>query len=264
MSFEKYLESKGYAENTIKTYTKAVNSMLSYYTLDDQSLKMFRADLLNTCKPRTANLRISAINSYLEYIGSDCQKLKTIRFQQKTFLENVISFPDYEYLKGCLIKDNNMPWYFVVRFLGSTGARVSELVQIKKEHVSAGYIDIYGKGGKIRRIYIPSNLQIDALKWYDEIGIMSGFIFINAKGSRLTTKGISTQLKHLAERYGLDTKVVYPHSFRHMFAKTFMDRNGDIALLADLLGHESIETTRIYLRRTSNEQRDIVNKTVDW
>lgn len=264
MDYIKYLESKGYANNTIKTYTRSVELMLSQYTLTDQSLKLYRADLLNNNKPRTVNLRISAINSYLEFIKSDCKKLKTIKFQQKTFLENVISFPDYEYLKGCLIKDGNFMWYFVVRFLGSTGARISELLQIKREHVAAGYIDIYGKGGKIRRIYIPHNLQIDALKWYDDIDLTSGFIFFNSKGSRLTSKGISTQLKHFAEKYGLDPKVVYPHSFRHMFAKTFMDRYGDIALLADLLGHESIETTRIYLRKTSNEQKDIINKIVDW
>lgn len=264
MNYEQFLESKGYAENTIKTYTRSVNSMLSQYTLTDQSLKLYRADLLENCKPRSVNLHVSAINSYLDFVNSSCQKLKTVKFQQRTFLENVISFPDYEYLKGCLIKDNNMMWYFVVRFLGSTGARVSELLQIKKEHVLAGYIDIYGKGGKIRRIYIPCNLQIDALRWYEEIELDSGFVFFNSRGCRLTSKGVSTQLKHLADKYGLDPKFIYPHSFRHMFAKTFMDRNGDIALLADLLGHESIETTRIYLRKTANEQREIVNKTVDW
>ena len=80
----------------------------------------------------------------------------------------------------------------------------------------------------------------------------------------MSAKGVSSQLKKLAARYGIDVSVVYPHSFRHMFAKTFMQRYNDIALLADLLGHESIETTRIYLRMTSNEQRIIVNKTVDW
>ena len=68
----------------------------------------------------------------------------------------------------------------------------------------------------------------------------------------------------LAARYGIDQAVIYPHSFRHRFAKSFLDRFNDLALLADLMGHESIETTRIYLRRTSTEQRDIVDKVVDW
>ena len=72
------------------------------------------------------------------------------------------------------------------------------------------------------------------------------------------------QLKKFAQKYGLDPAVVYPHSFRHRFAKSFLDRHNDIALLADLMGHESIETTRIYLRKTSTEQQALINQIVDW
>ena len=92
----------------------------------------------------------------------------------------------------------------------------------------------------------------------------SGFIFLNKYGDRITTRGISGQLKKLAVRYGINPAVVYPHSFRHRFAKSFLDRCNDIAFLADLMGHESIETTRIYLRKTSTEQRAIVDKVIDW
>ena len=97
-----------------------------------------------------------------------------------------------------------------------------------------------------------------------EKGQESGFLFLNKHGKRITTRGIAGQLKVLAARYGIDQAVIYPHSFRHRFAKSFLDRFNDLALLADLMGHESIETTRIYLRRTSTEQRDIVDKVVDW
>lgn len=79
-----------------------------------------------------------------------------------------------------------------------------------------------------------------------------------------TTRGISQQLKNYADKYGLDKKVVYPHSFRHRYAKNFLEKYNDIALLADLMGHESIETTRIYLRRTASEQQDLVDKIVTW
>ena len=92
----------------------------------------------------------------------------------------------------------------------------------------------------------------------------SGFIFLNQRGQRITTRGISGELKKFAEKYGIDTKVVYPHSFRHRFAKSFLDRCNDIAFLADLMGHESIETTRIYLRKTATEQREIVDSIIDW
>ena len=91
-----------------------------------------------------------------------------------------------------------------------------------------------------------------------------GYIFLNRFGERITTRGIASQLKHFAEKYGMNREVVYPHSFRHRFAKNFLDRFNDIALLADLMGHESIETTRIYLRRTASEQQKIVDKIVNW
>lgn len=126
------------------------------------------------------------------------------------------------------------------------------------------YFDLYSKGGKLRRIYIPKSLQEEALIWLTEKKQDSGFIFLNQRGQRITTRGISGELKKFAEKYGIDKKVVYPHSFRHRFAKSFLAKCNDIAFLADLMGHESIETTRIYLRKTATEQREIVDEVIDW
>ena len=163
-----------------------------------------------------------------------------------------------------LKEDDELFWYFVIRFLAATGARVSELIQIKVEHVRLGYLDLYSKGGKLRRIYIPKSLQEESLAWLDAKKQDSGFIFLNQRGQRITTRGISGELKKYAIKYGIDPKVVYPHSFRHRFAKSFLERCNDIAFLADLMGHESIETTRIYLRKTATEQREIVDTVIDW
>lgn len=265
MSFEKYLKTNGYSDNTIKSYLFTIGQFFDIYdSISNENLRLYKYEMIEKCKPRTVNIRISAINCYLDSIKSDCTKLQTVKYQQQTFLENVISFPDYEYLKSCLLRDDRQMWYFVVRFLGSTGARISELLQFKVEHVYAGYVDLYTKGGKIRRIYIPRNLQEDAKKWLTNEKMQSGYVFINQRKKQLTAKGVSSQLKRVAETYGIEPSVVHPHSFRHMFAKTFIDRYNDIALLADLMGHESIETTRIYLRKTTNEQQSIVNNTVDW
>ena len=127
-----------------------------------------------------------------------------------------------------------------------------------------GYIDLYTKGGKLRRLYIPKKLKNETEIWLKNNNINSGYLFKNRFGDRITARGISQQLKNYALKYGLNTKVVYPHSFRHRFAKNFLEKFNDIALLADLMGHESIETTRIYLRRTASEQREIVDKVVTW
>ena len=116
----------------------------------------------------------------------------------------------------------NMLWYLSSAFWLLRVRRVSELVQIKVEHIRLGHLDLYSKGGKLRRIYIPKSLQEEAIVWLEEKQQDSGFIFLNRFGERITTRGISGQLKKLAIKYGIDPAVVYPHSFRHRFAKSFL------------------------------------------
>ena len=264
-SFKTALRESNMEENTISAYVYAVNDYFSKHkTLNKRNLLLYKANIIEQFRPKTVNLRIQALNKFLEHTGKSKLRLKSVKVQQHTFLENVISQADYTFLKKKLQQEENLMWYFVVRFLTATGARVSELIQIKVEHVNIGYFDIYSKGGKIRRLYIPKTLRIEATKWIKEKELSSGYIFLNRFGQRITTRGIAQQLKHFAEKYGLNRDVVYPHSFRHRFAKNFLDRFNDLALLADLMGHESIETTRIYLRRTASEQQKIVDRVVNW
>lgn len=263
--FEKYLLHQNLSKNTIEAYKAAVDMFQrDYDEITKQNLLAFKAVLVDKYKGKTVNLRIQGINKYLEYIGKSKLKLTYIKIQQKTYLENVISDADYEFLKNKLWKSKNYEWYFVVRFLGATGARVSELIQFKYEHLIRGYIDLYTKSGKIRRIFIPKRLRTKAIEYYDSIGRTTGYLFLNKSGQQITTRGLSHQLKELGRKYKMNLNVVYPHSFRHRFAKNFLEKRKDIALLADLMGHESIETTRIYLRKTSEEQQAIVDEVIDW
>ena len=264
-NFEKQLSKSDLAKNTVTSYVWTVKYFLAHYKeFNRKNLLAYKGYLMENFKPQTVNLRLQGINKYLEFIKKDKLKMKFVKVQQKNFLENVISNEDYKFLKTQLKADGYMEWYFVVWFMAATGARVSELLQIKAEHVVVGHLDIYSKGGKLRRLYIPKNLQREAKQWLTDRGVSSGYIFLNRYGERITTRGIAIQLKHFADKYGLNREVVYPHSFRHRFAKNFLDKFNDLALLADLMGHESIETTRIYLRRTATEQRQIVDKVVTW
>lgn len=263
--FKIHLQEENMAKNTISAYAYAVNDYFSRYKeLNKKNLLLYKAYLIEDFKPKTVNQRIQALNKYLIFVGKTRLRLKSVKVQQKNFLENVISNEDYDFLKKKLKKEENQEWYFVVRFLAATGARVSELIQIKVEHVNVGYFDLYSKGGKIRRLFIPKSLRIEAQQWLTAIKRDTGYVFLNRFGERITTRGISQQLKNYAEKYGLNPKVVYPHSFRHRYAKNFLEKFNDIALLADLMGHESIETTRIYLRRSSTEQQLIVDKIITW
>lgn len=265
-AFKTFLVANNLAPNTVSAYLTAVKGYINEY--DDftkRNLLVWKAHLIENFKAKTVNLKIQAINKYLEFIKKTNLRIKSVKVQQKPFLENVISDADYVFFKRKLKHEENKEWYFIVRFLCATGARVSELIKIKVEHIKIGFIDLYTKGGKIRRIYIPIALRKETEVWLkDTLNIESGYIFLNRFGDRITTRGIAQQLKNYAVKYGIDPKVVYPHSFRHRFAKNFLEKYNDIALLADLMGHESIETTRIYLRKTASEQQAIVDKIVTW
>ncbi len=227
--FKRFLDKQNLSNNTVTSYMWTVRYFLSHYDgVTCKNLLAYKGYLVETFKPQTVNLRLQGMNKYLEFLKLDKLKMKFVKVQQKNFLENVISNADYQFLKTNLKADGYEDWYFVVWFLTATGARVSELVQIKAEHVQIGYLDIYSKGGKLWRLYIPKNLRTEAMSWLEKRKQTSGYLF------------------------------------RNRFGTNCLDRFNDIALLADLMGHESIETTRIYLRRTASEQRAIVDKIVNW
>jgi len=262
--FEVHLKKSGLSENTIHSYLFTVKYFNDNYEMSIETLLEYKGYLMEKFKPKTVNLRIQALNCYLKFVGKTELCLKALKLQQKNFLEDVISYADYLFLKRKLKNVENYKWHFIVWYLGATGARVSELIKLKAEHLHVGYFDIYSKGGKIRRLYIPRKLRNESLKWLEAEQQKTGYLFLNRYGKQITARGIAQQLKFYAGKYGLNKKVVYPHSFRHMYAKKFLEKFNDISLLADLLGHESIETTRIYLRRSSSEQQELVDKIVTW
>lgn len=158
------------------------------------------------------------ISSHLTGSGS-----KGFAFSRKPFLDNVISNEQYFQMRDGLKQwHGDWFWYFIVRFLRiCTGARVGELRQFRVCHVNAGYMDIISKGQKLRRIWIPQTLQRECAAWKDG-AVSSDLLFSGKSNKAITSRGISLGLKRIALRYGIDQDVVYPHSFRHLFAKNFI------------------------------------------
>ena len=264
--YKTHLVEKGFSAHTVDSYLFAVRQLFDKVGCDpsNENLLEHKDWLSAHFAAKTVNLRITAINSYLDFTEYQGIRLKSLRIQQKPYLDNVISQEDYLLLRDSLQRDGELFWHYVVRFLTCTGARISELRMFTLESVSRGHLDIISKGQKLRRIYIPTNLQCDALDWLRGIARSDGYLFVVKGNKPMTARGISLGLKRFAKKYSIDQDVVYPHSFRHRFAKNFIERNPDIALLADLMGHESLETTRIYLRRTALEQRAAVDAAIDW
>lgn len=265
--FKRFLKKEDVSENTILSYTWTLNYFLNAYKkVSNNNLLLYKGYLMDNFSPSTVNQRIQALNKYIKWNNMrNIKPLKSVKIQQKPYLENVISMQDYLYLKRNLKKSEDFTYYFLVWAMGCTGARISEILKIKVENVVDGQIDFYGKGKKSRRIYFVKHFQSAVLKWLESIERRTGYVFVNPdNGKQMTIKGIEKHLKTLGKRYNIDPSVMYPHSFRHMFGKNFYDKERDLPLLADIMGHSSIETTRIYTRRTAQEQKQVMEKIVNW
>lgn len=265
-NYEKYLIKQEMSDNTIKAYLWAASYFLKTYpAITKSNLLKYKEYLKNTYKPQTVNTRIYAINNFLIYLNKCNLLLKTVKIQQRTFLDNVISNAEYKRLLKNLANDRHIKYYMIVRTLTCTGARISELINFQIEDVYEGYIDIYAKGGKLRRIYFPKKLQSELIEWIGSENRNTGSLFLNKNGVTISVRGIEQMLKKYAVKYKINPDVVHPHSFRHRFALNFLhNKPKELIALADILGHSCLDTTRIYTRRTAQEQFALVNSTVNW
>lgn len=274
----------------IKIAFVGMGNYLSY-----NNLQQYKKALIdNDIAAATINSRTLALANYSRFLSEKYNnkfiyqqlRVKCLPTEPKQYIDNVISRADYDFMVLEAIKAKNPNIYLAIRIMGTTGVRMCELLQIKVEHIKNGYIDVLGKGAKKRRIYFPKRAQTELLAYLKNIsGGDSGYVmryWSQKKGEKtgayeantrekngirdtLTfTRSLQSAIKRFGLKIGLDESVLHPHGFRHFFAKEFLKHRLDISLLADLLGHSSLDITRIYLKMTSREQADVVNETVQW
>ena len=263
--FKKSLTDSGLAERTVDSYYYCIRNFLNRYQgyVSVNIVMQYKARLIEELAPKTVNVRINALNRYL-FEKDINYRLKNVRIQDKQYVEDVISMSDYKYLKEQLKKDEDYTNYFLIWALGCTGARVSEIVQMKIEHVYDGQFEIYGKGLKSRVIFITSQFQKECIEWIESQNRTSGFLFLDNKGNPITKTKVETATKNLGKKYGINPEVMHPHSFRHLFAKSFNKKNPNLVLLKDIMGHTNIATTAIYCKPTLTELVTMYNEVVDW
>lgn len=279
--------------HTAEKVRTAFLAMGNYLSINN--LKLYKKDMQDNDKaPATINGRLNAINVYATFLAEKYKNvfIKNIRVKQcnvqpKQYIDNVISRADYDFMVSEARKNTRNPnIYLGIRIMGTTGVRMCELFQVKVEHIKHGYIDVLGKGAKRRRIYFPKNAREEILEYLSGLeGGYSGYViryWAEKRGEQTgaytaTTRDLGDfrntlifqrsfqgSIKRFGLKLGLNEDILHPHGFRHFFAKEFLKHRLDITLLADLLGHSSLDITRIYLKMTSREQAETVDETVTW
>lgn len=256
--FYEYLIEEERSSGTIEKYIRDVRLLQSWLGSDPvtkENAARWKQELLQSGRaPSTVNSMLAAANTYFRFMGWDELKLKSIRLQRRFFRENEreLTKAEYQLLMETAKKRGDERLALLMETICATGIRVSEVPYITTDVIKKGRARISMKG-KLRTILIPAQLCRKLRKYATKHRIGRGEIFLTKNGTRLERKQIWAQMKALCKYAGIERNKVFPHNLRHLFARCFYRISHDISSLADVLGHSSIETTRIYLISTESE-----------
>lgn len=257
------IQEEDYSPNTLRIYSDSVKKFFEYSNeLSADNCRRFIKTMEDEgMKPSTIRLRITAIERLSKYVKAPVV-LKRPKFRKNLNTDNVPSESEYNKLLSYLYKQPNRDRYFWIKILATTGARVSEFIQFTWEDVIAGEVTLKGKGNKYRRFFFSKILQKEAREYVKDTS-KTGVIAVGKYGP-ISTRGIAQLMKDWGKSCDIDKEKMHPHAFRHFFAKMYLKNNNDVVQLADILGHGSVDTTRIYLQKSYDEQKRDFNKNVTW
>ncbi|MDR2446515.1 MAG: tyrosine-type recombinase/integrase [Treponema sp.] len=265
--FAAYKEWLNQREKSKLTIRKNVRDIVKFRVFYGKSLEMitkqdilrYKDHLIKKYKPASVNSYLISVNNFLKFTNQDSLRVKTVKIQRRNSLDNVLTEEEYSALLECAKDWKNKRLYYLIRTLASSGIRVGELQYITTNILETGKTQGRGKT-KVREIIIPRNL-CNELRDYCEEWHITGIIFHGKQADALIDKArIWRELKQLARTAGVPEEKVHAHNFRHFFAKRFLSKHHDIVDLADILGHNSIETTRIYTRTSSQEKQTRIDE----
>lgn len=259
LQYQKHLYEEEKTTATIKKYICDLRKLSDYASGQEITKELmigYKEDLRKKYKITSINSFLVAANRFFEYAGWYGLRVKTYRIQKEVFVpENRdLSKAEYKRLVKIALQKGKKRLAMMLQTICATGIRISELASFTAENVTDGIVEIYCKG-KQRMILLPKKLQKKLLQYLRENEIVSGMVFCTSRGKAVDRSNIWKEMKLLSGEAGIPAKKAYPHNLRHLFAKEFYGAEKDIAKLADVLGHSSIETTRIYVKTTSEEHR---------
>lgn len=257
--YENYLINEEKSSATLEKYVRDISAFarwLNGKSVNKSLVLEYKAHLVENYKPTSVNSILSSLNSFFDYNEwYDC-RVKALKIQKQIFAskEKELTKSEYERLLSAAKSKHNERLYLLMQTVCSTGIRVSELRFITVSAVSSGVADVNCKG-KMRRVFLPKSLRKLLSKYIKEQKITSGAVFITKNGNPLDRSNIWSDMKKLCDSAGVSKNKVFPHNLRHLFARTYYSLQKDVVRLADILGHSSVNTTRIYTMETGDVHR---------
>lgn len=257
-AFAAHLRAQEKAAATVEKYIRDVKGMfvICGTELTREAVIAYKSRLMGHYAMRSVNSIIASLNAYFAFIGREDLKLKALKVQREVYCEESreLTRAEYERLCRAAERKHNERLNLILQTICGTGIRVSELAFITVEAVQRGEAVVSLKG-KTRTVLLVKALQKKLLRYIRERGIPSGAVFVTRSGKPMSRTNIWREMKALCRDANVEACKVFPHNLRHLFARIFYGLDKDIAKLADILGHSSIETTRLYIISTGTEHR---------
>lgn len=263
-NFKKHLTDEEKSKATLEKYTRDILSFIKWISgkqLCKQIVLEYKKHLIETYSPASVNSILSSLNSFFDFNHMYEFKVKMLKIQKQIFIrkEKELTKAEYERLLCAAKSKNNERLYLIIKTICSSGIRVSELRAITAEAVKKQKATINCKG-KMRVVLLPSALCKSLLAYTKRKGITSGPVFITKNGNPIDRSTIWKMMKSLCESANVSSEKVFPHNLRHLFARTYYALEKDIVRLADILGHTSVNTTRIYTMESGEVHRRQIEK----
>ena len=256
--FREHLILEERSTATIEKYIRDVNMFVLYADgeITKETVIAYKKHLQEHYAVRSVNSMLTSINSLFSFLGWHDLKVKSLKLQQQVFCPEEKELTKAEYTRLCRTAErkHNERLNLILQTICGTGIRVSELQFITVEAVKQGEAVVNCKA-KTRSVFIVKELKQKLLRYAAEQNIKSGMIFVTRTGKPISRTNIWREMKALCEEANVNPQKVFPHNLRHLFARVFYGIEKDIAKLADILGHSSINTTRIYIISTGTEHR---------
>ncbi len=262
--FKLYLYEEEKSDNTIEKYMRDIRFFMEWLgakEFDKSVVLEYKRELIEKYAPARVNSMLSSLNALFLYLNWYDMKVKTLKIQRQLFAskDKELTKAEYERLLTAAKHKNNEQLYYLMQTIASTGIRISELSAISVEAVKTGQATINCKG-KLRQVFLPKALCKMLKDYIRKRNIKSGSVFVTRTGKPLDRCRVWKLLKNLCESANVSKDKVFPHNFRHLFARTFYSLQKDIVRLADILGHSSVNTTRLYTMESGIEHRKQLQK----